>query len=94
MDGPAALGCAQPSGVVRNAGPRELAHLAVRVTGADGYSALIALGEIAPHFAGRQIQLAGQENGAPLPNRALRLVVPGDVAGGRWVRDVVRIDVE
>jgi ABC-type molybdate transport system substrate-binding protein len=82
------------SGVVRNAGPRELAHLAVRVTGADGYSALVALGEIAPHFAGRQIQLADQENGAPLPNRALRLVVPGDVAGGRWVRDVVRIDVE
>jgi hypothetical protein len=54
----------------------------------------VALGEIAPHFAGRQIQLADQENGAPLPNRALRLVVPGDVAGGRWVRDVVRIDVE
>jgi hypothetical protein len=71
-----------------------LAHLAVRVTGADGYNALVALGEIAPHFAGRQIQLADQENGAPLPNRALRLVVPGDVAGGRWVRDVVRIDVE
>jgi hypothetical protein len=82
------------SGVVDGAGPRELAHLAVRVTGADGYSAVIALGEIAPQFAGRPVQLADQENAAPLPNRALRLIVPGDVVGGRSVRDVVRIDIE
>ncbi len=82
------------SGVVSGAGPRELAHLAVRVTGADGYSAVIALGEIAPQFAGRPVQLADHENGTALPSGALRLVVPGDVVGGRSVRDVVRIDVE
>src|SRR5215472_2467492 len=41
------------SGVVVATGPRELAHLAARVTGADGYSAVIALGEIAPQLAGR-----------------------------------------
>jgi molybdate transport system substrate-binding protein len=82
------------SGIVDTAAPRELAHLAARVTGADGYSAIIALGEIAPQLAGRPVQLADQENGAPLPGRALRLVVPGEVLGARSVRDVVRIDVE
>jgi len=82
------------SGVVDATGPRELAHLAARVTGADGYSAVIALGEIAPQLAGRPVQLADQENGAPLPSQTLRLVVPGDVLGARSVRDVVRIDVE
>jgi molybdate transport system substrate-binding protein len=82
------------SGVVDAATPREMAHLAVRITGADGYSALIALGEIAPQFEGKQVLLADQMNGVPLPGRALRLIVPGDGLGGRSVRDVARIDVE
>jgi molybdate transport system substrate-binding protein len=73
-------------------GPREQAHFAVRVTGADGYTAVLALGEIAPQLAGRPIQLADRLNGMPLPS--LRLVVPGDGAGARSVRDVVRIDVD
>jgi molybdate transport system substrate-binding protein len=82
------------SGIVDAARPREMAHLAVRITGTDGYSALIALGEIAPLFAGKQVLLADEMNGVPLPGRALRLIVPGDGLGGRSVRDVVRIDVE
>jgi ABC-type molybdate transport system substrate-binding protein len=69
-------------------------HLAVRITGSDGYSAIVALAEVAPQFAGRQIQLAHHLNGAPLPDGALRLVVPGDRRAGRSVRDVVRIVVE
>jgi hypothetical protein len=82
------------SGIVDGASPREQAHLAVRVTGADGYAAVIALGEISPQFADRPILLADHLNGAPLPAGALRLVVPGDRVGGRSVRDVVRIEVE
>jgi len=82
------------SGVVDVDRPREVAHLAVRITGADGYSALIALGEIAPQFEGKQVLLADQMNGVPAPGRVLRLIVPGDGLGGRSVRDVVRIDVE
>jgi DMSO/TMAO reductase YedYZ molybdopterin-dependent catalytic subunit len=58
------------SGVVDAATPMEVAHLAVRITGADGYSALIALGEIAPQFEGKQVLLADQMNGVPLPGRA------------------------
>jgi molybdate transport system substrate-binding protein len=72
----------------------EQVHLAVRVTGADGYTAVIALGEIAPQFAGRPIQVADHMNGAPIPDHGLRLIVPGDRRGGRSVRDAVRIDID
>jgi hypothetical protein len=71
-----------------------VAHLAARITGADGYTALIALGEIAPQFEGKKVLLDHEMNGFSLPGRALRLIVPGDGLGGRSVRDVVRIDVE
>jgi DMSO/TMAO reductase YedYZ molybdopterin-dependent catalytic subunit len=82
------------SGAVDPARPADQVHLAVRVTGADGYTAVIALAEIAPQFAGRPIQVADHMNGASLPDHALRLVVPGDRRGGRSVRDVVRIDID
>jgi hypothetical protein len=82
------------SGLIDGANPREQAHLAVRVTGADGYSAVIALGEISPQIADRPILVADRLNGAPLPEHALRLIVPGDRLGGRSVRDVVRIAIE
>jgi molybdate transport system substrate-binding protein len=82
------------SGAVDPARPAEQVHLAVRITGADGYTAVIALAEIAPQFAGRPIQVADHMNGASLPDHALRLVVPGDRRGGRSVRDVVRIDID
>jgi hypothetical protein len=32
--------------------------------------------------------------GLPLPNQELRLIVPGDGAGARSVRNVVRIDID
>jgi hypothetical protein len=70
------------SGLIEGANPREQAHLVVRVTGADGYSAVVALGEISPQFADRPILLADQLKGAALPEHALRLIVPGDRLGG------------
>jgi hypothetical protein len=82
------------SGVADAIKPAEHVRLAVRVTGADGYTAVVALAEISPQFAGRPIQLADHLNGALLPEHGLRLVVPGDKRGGRSVRDVVRIDIE
>ena len=81
------------SGAVDPAKPAEQVHLAVRVTGADGYVAVIALAEIAPQFAGRPIQMADRMNGSAFPDQALRLIVPGERRGGRSVRDVVRIDI-
>ncbi len=82
------------SGAIESVKPPEQVRLTVRVTGADGYTAAIALGEIAPQFAGRPIQIADHMNGVPIPDHGLRLVVPGDKRGGRSVRDVIRIDIE
>jgi hypothetical protein len=82
------------SGAIESVKPPEQVRLVVRVTGADGYTAVVALAEIAPQFAGRPVQIADRLNGAPLPDHALRLVVPGDRRGGRSVRDVIRIDIE
>jgi molybdate transport system substrate-binding protein len=82
------------SGAIDPAKPAEQVHLVVRVTGSDGYVATIALAEIAPQFANRPIQVADQMNSAPLPDHALRVIVPGDRRGGRSVRDVVRIDID
>jgi len=82
------------SGAIESIKPGEQVRLTVRVTGADGYSAVIALAEIAPQFAGRPIQLADHMDGALLPDHALCLIVPGDRRGGRSVRDVIRIDID
>jgi hypothetical protein len=82
------------SGAIEGVKPAEQVRLVVRVTGADGYAAVFALGEIAPQFAGRPVQIADRTNGAPIPDHGLRLVVPGDRRGGRSVRNVIRIDIE
>ena len=65
----------------------------VLVTGNDGYTASIALGEISPAFENKQIILAEAMNSKPLGAAHWRLVVPGDARGGRSVRDVVAIAV-
>jgi hypothetical protein len=82
------------SGAIEAIKPGEQVRLAVRITGAGGYTAIVALAEIAPQFAGRPVQLADRLNGALLPDHGLRLVVPEDKRGGRSVRDVVRIDIQ
>jgi DMSO/TMAO reductase YedYZ molybdopterin-dependent catalytic subunit len=82
------------AGAVDPAKPAEAVHLSVRVTGADGYAAVLALAELSPQFADRPILLAERMNGAEIGNHALRLIVPGEHRAGRSVRDVVRIDVE
>lgn len=65
------------------------------VTGSDGYRAMVALGEINPSFGNKQVLVAYQKNGADLPasEGAVRLVVPGDVKGGRKISNVIEIKV-
>lgn len=65
----------------------------VQLTGRDGYVAILALGELSPEFAGKQIILALQVNGQTLEPGHLRVVVPGDKRGGRSVRDLARVAV-
>ena len=59
--------------------------------GADGYVAMVSYGEISPDFGNRGALLATIEDGQGLERP--RLVVPGDVKGGRYVSDVVELRV-
>ena len=79
------------AGAGADADPHAVVHEVVRVTGADGYAAPVAMAEIAPAFEGKPIILAVTRNGAPLARPLL--VVPGDHLHGRDVRDVVAIVV-
>ncbi len=65
----------------------------VVVTGRDGYTAILALGEIAPEFENKQVIVAERVDGQPLGPEHLRLVVPGDRRGGRGVHDLSRVVV-
>jgi hypothetical protein len=48
----------------------------------------LALGELDPNYEGKLVILAYEGGEPPASSTALRLVVPGDVHGGRSVRDV------
>jgi hypothetical protein len=63
----------------------------VSATGSDDYSALVAYGEIDPGFGAKQVLLAYQEDGNDLCAAGPRLVVPGDIKGGRYVSNVVKV---
>jgi molybdate transport system substrate-binding protein len=65
------------------------------VTATDNYQAVIAWGEIDPEFGNQPILVAYEENGAPIADEegAIRLVVPGDGRGGRYVSGVVNISL-
>jgi hypothetical protein len=65
----------------------------VEATGSDDYSALVSYGEIDPGFGARQVLLAYQEDTTDLCTAGPRLVVPGDVKGGRYVSNVVKVRV-
>jgi len=73
----------------------DILRKAVLVSGTDGYTVAISLGEIAPKFAGKQVLLAYEEDGKPLPQTDgfTRLVVPGDQAAGRYVSNVAKVQV-
>jgi DMSO/TMAO reductase YedYZ molybdopterin-dependent catalytic subunit len=73
----------------------DILRKAVLVTGTDGYSVAIALGEIIPRFANKQVILAYEEDGKPLPQADgfARLVVPGDAFAGRYVSNVAQVAV-
>jgi DMSO/TMAO reductase YedYZ molybdopterin-dependent catalytic subunit len=60
----------------------------VSATGADGYRAIVSWGEIDPDFGHKQVLLATSEDGKSLAATGPRLVVPGDIKGGRYVSTV------
>ncbi|GAA4183083.1 molybdopterin-binding oxidoreductase [Streptosporangium oxazolinicum] len=65
----------------------------VAATGSDGYRAIVSLSELDPAFSGKKVLLAVSQDGASLDAEGPRLVVPGDVKGGRYVSGVVHLHV-
>jgi hypothetical protein len=84
--------------VVNGAGPvvdpkvkGDLQRFVITVVGADGYAAALAWGEIDPRLENKIVLLATSEDGEALAHPML--VVPYDTEGGRYVDNVVRVDV-
>ncbi|MBS0447398.1 MAG: PEP-CTERM sorting domain-containing protein [Proteobacteria bacterium] len=66
----------------------------VSAVGSDGYTQLFSLGELDPAFGNAQDIIAYEENGAALPGTGFaRVVVPGDAKAGRWVSNLVSLQV-
>jgi DMSO/TMAO reductase YedYZ molybdopterin-dependent catalytic subunit len=67
----------------------------LEATGADGYTVVFSLEETDPSIQDPDILVADGLNGKPLDNKAgpLRLVVPRDKRGARWVRMLTSIKV-
>jgi DMSO/TMAO reductase YedYZ molybdopterin-dependent catalytic subunit len=65
-----------------------------RVVATDGYEVAIGWGEFDPDFGNRNLLLAYAGDGQPLTRDGMaRLVLPGDVKGGRYVSNVSSITV-
>lgn len=69
----------------------------ILVTARDGYRVVFALPELDPDFtdASQRIILADTADGKPLPEKQgpLRIVVPQEKKGARWIRMVESIEV-
>jgi DMSO/TMAO reductase YedYZ molybdopterin-dependent catalytic subunit len=71
-------------------------YLYLLATGSDGYEAILSLGELDPMFGGTGMPdlIAYMVDGMPLgPEGFARLVVPGDEFGGRYVSNLVSLQV-
>jgi DMSO/TMAO reductase YedYZ molybdopterin-dependent catalytic subunit len=68
----------------------------VLATGSDGYEATFSLGELDPRFGGGGAAdlVAYAQDGQPLgADGFARLVVPGDATGGRYVSNLVSLQI-
>lgn len=79
------------AGTVEEKGHGAYLQHVIIARGTDGYGVAIAIGEIEPKFEGKQVIVAYQKDGAPLPS--LRLVIPGEAHAGRDVRDLAELTV-
>ncbi|WP_433424278.1 molybdopterin-dependent oxidoreductase [Microtetraspora malaysiensis] len=68
-------------------------RLVVTAIGSDGYRATVAWAEIDPSFSSKKVLLALSQDGKQIDAEGPRLVVPGDIKGGRYVSGVVRLHV-
>ena len=81
------------AGLVDDPGKNASLKHTLLIVGRDGYAVALAIGELDPHYEGKSVILAYAGGDPPTSPAQLRLVVPGDVHGGRSVRDVAKIEV-
>ena len=79
------------AGLKNDDGKNAFLRHSLLVHGKDGYGAVLSIGEIDPTGEAKRVILAYRDE-ADLAG--LRLVVPGDLHGGRQVHDVVEIEVK
>ena len=69
----------------------------VEAVGSDGYAAIFSLGEIDPDFGNQPDLVAYSDTAGQIgnggPDGFARMVVPGDVAGGRYISNLVKLAV-
>lgn len=67
----------------------------ILVTAADGYRVVFSLGETSPEFGGNMLTLAWERDGAPLSAEEgpFRIIASGDRKQGRWIRQVVKVEL-
>lgn len=66
----------------------------VVATGSDGYQVIYSLGELDPNFGAQPDFIAYAIDGQSLGNNGFaRVVVPNDVRAGRWVSNLVSLEV-
>lgn len=74
---------------------RQRAVIYVKLTGADGQSAVVALVEVDPSFSKRTVIVADRRNGRLLDSAEgpWRVFIPDDMRHARWIRGLVAIEV-
>ncbi|MGC9269902.1 hypothetical protein [Acidiphilium sp.] len=85
-------------GLVTQSTPKnDILNDIVVATGSDGYAAVFSMGEIDPAFGNQPDLVAYADTAGQLGSGGAdgfaRLVVPGDAAGGRYVSNLVNLDV-
>jgi hypothetical protein len=85
-------------GVTVTSGKNDILSKYVVATGSDGYKAVFSLGEINPNFGAQPVTVAYSDVGGQLGPQGsdglARMIVPGDQAGGRYVSDLLDLDVK
>ena len=81
--------------VTPEGGKNPLLGVYLVVTAKDGYHVVISGGELDPSFGNTPMYLAWEQDGKALTgdDGPIRLVVPGDTKGGRYVSGIVSIEV-
>ncbi len=83
-------------GIITNpANKNDVLRRLVTATGSDGYQVDFALGELSPSFGNAPILVAYSDTAGQLAGSAgfARIVVPGDIAGGRYVSNLASLTV-